>query len=358
MTIDRLGWSPFFRDSFELFKRDGAYPARISRAYYNSFTIAGENGEENAVLTGKLRAECEANGDYPVTGDWAALTREQNTHAALVHGILPRRTKLSRKSPGKGFAEQVICANMDTVIIIGAFDLEWNPRRVERYLTLAWNSGAEPLVVLNKRDVRGDWEALLAETECAATGVNVLAVSASTGDGMDALERVIAPGKTAVFIGSSGVGKSTLLNRLSGGAAMVTGAVHTKTSQGRHTTSTRELTVLPNGGIVIDTPGLREIELWADESALGNSFADIVEIARGCRFSDCSHTSEPGCAVMAALEDGTFKRGHYENYIKQRREIRYLERLSDANLMREDKEKWKKIGKLQREIEKRGKGGL
>jgi len=226
MFIDRLGWNPFFRDSFDQSARTGAYPGRISRAYYNSYRIAGENGEENAVLTGNLRAECEASGDYPVIGDWAVLTREPSTHAALVHGVLTRRTKLSRKSPGKGFNEQVICANMDIAVVVGAFDLEWNPRRIERYLTLAWNSGAEPLVVLNKRDVREDWEALLAETECAAAGVRVLAVSAETGDGIGDLERIIAPGRTAVFFGSSGVGKSTLLNRLSGGEYSATHEVH------------------------------------------------------------------------------------------------------------------------------------
>ncbi|OHD54733.1 MAG: ribosome small subunit-dependent GTPase A [Spirochaetes bacterium GWF1_51_8] len=349
MTLEQLGWNPFFWDASGNFFNQNLIPARVTEAYYNRYKTISVHGETLVALTGKLRAECESAGNYPVTGDWLMI------EGAAAHVLLPRRTVLARKSVGKQTAGQTICANMDRVLVVGALDGEWNPRRIERFLTAGWNSGATPAVVLNKRDACGDWEAALAETEASAPGVEVLAVSARDGGGMDELARLIPPCATAVMIGSSGVGKSSLLNTLAGTVLRDTGDVHAATSQGRHTTSSRGLFFLPNGGMMIDTPGLRELGLWAEEDALSGVFSDIIEIAAGCRYRDCMHENEPDCAVREALANGSITRGHYENYLKQRREIAYVERMADPRLERENREKWKKINKFQKEIEKHGK---
>ncbi len=265
---------------------------------------------------------------YPAVGDWVAVEAREDD--ASVHAVLPRRTSVLRHAPGVRSVAQVVAANVDVVFVVASLNQELNLRRLERYLALAWESGAEPIVVLSKADLGDDLEASLSEVESIAVGVTIIVVSAIDGRGIDELRAHIRPGATVAFIGSSGVGKSTLLNTLAGDEVAAVREIREDDARGRHTTSRRQLHRMPDGGLVLDTPGMRELGLWDADAGLERSFADIDALAATCRFSDCAHDGEPGCAVAAAITDGDLDVSRFEGWKKLEREARHLERRVDA----------------------------
>ncbi len=278
--------------------------------------------------------------------------------SAVIQEVLPRRSKFVRKSPGKQMVEQVIAANVDTVLLVSALDGDFNPRRVERYLAQCWESGARPVILLNKADACEEARAMSAEMQRVAIRTAVYVVSAKTGQGFGELEEFLKPGHTLVLLGSSGVGKSTIANRLLGQIVQEVQPVRESDSRGRHTTTSREIFMLPGGALLIDTPGLREMQLWDAEDGVAQTFADIDALAEQCRFGDCRHEGEPGCAVQTALDAGTLDRGHVENRRKLLREQEFLRRKVDPEARQEQKQQWKQMHRAQRrKYQQRAKDG-
>jgi ribosome biogenesis GTPase len=287
----------------------------------------------------------EASGpdDLPVTGDWVAVQRAEGEGRAVVRGVLPRRTAVTRKAAGRRTDAQVLAANVDVIAVVAALDAARNTNRLERYLAVAWDAGAEPVVVYTKSDLAPE-----AEVDDELTrGVDVVRTSAVTGEGVDSLHRMLAPHRTAVLLGPSGSGKSTLLNALCGTDVHATGAVRELDGRGRHTTTARELAVVPSGGCVIDTPGLRELALW-DGAGVDRVFEDLDDLALHCRFRDCAHGDEPDCAVRTAVEDGSLDPARLERHRKLERELAHLDRRKDALATSNAKRRWKAITKASR----------
>ena len=330
MELSSLGWNSRFACDFEQYAGAGLVPARVIVGQRELCTVISPQGEMLAEVSGRYRHEAEEKSDFPVVGDWVAVTPRPGDERATVHALLPRSSAFVRKAAqGSGARhtraqQQVVAANIDMALIVMALDHDFNVRRLERYLTLAWGGGVQPVVVLNKADLCAELPARVAETEAAAIGVPVIAVSAETGTGMEALHAVLLPGRTAALLGSSGVGKSTLINRLLGSAHMATAAVRADDSRGRHTTTHRELVVIPSGALLIDNPGMREVGLVGTEEDLGAAFSDIDELVHECRFSDCTHATEPGCAVRAAREQGDLSEDRYQSWRKLQKELAYL----------------------------------
>jgi ribosome biogenesis GTPase / thiamine phosphate phosphatase len=328
LELQSLGWNSRFASSFEQFAGNGIVPARVIAGQRELCTVVSEQGEFLAEVSGRYRLVAEEKSDFPVVGDWVAVTPRQER--ATIHGLLPRSSAFVRKAV-KGSPSwhtrmegQVVAANIDTALIVMGLDRDFNVRRLERYLTLAWASGVQPVVVLNNADLCGELAERLAETQEVAVGVPVLTVSAETGMGVETLHAHCTAGRTAAFLGSSGVGKSTLINRLLGADRMAIGAVRADDSRGRHTTTHRELIVVPTGALLIDNPGMREVGLYGSEEDLDASFSDIEELSRACRFSDCRHGSEPGCAVRAAREEGRLSDERYRSWRKLQKELAFL----------------------------------
>jgi ribosome biogenesis GTPase / thiamine phosphate phosphatase len=334
--LDELGWNERFASAFDALQDEGIEPGRLAADYSTKFLVQLAGSAPLATLGSALR---EAR--LVAVGDWVAV---RNTpEAAEIRAVLPRQSAITREAPGSETAAQVIAANVDLVFIATSADSDFNLRRIERLLTVAYQSGAAPVIVLTKVDLNNP-DPYEVELETIAAGVPVVAVSGVTGAGIEAVRLYLSRGKTAVLVGSSGVGKSTLINRLLGEEVLRTANVH-KSGQGRHTTSHRQLLKVPGGGLVIDTPGLREIQLWAGAEALTEVFLDIEELALRCRFTDCRHETEPGCAVVAALEGGTLDTSRFRSYRKLQRELRAIEVKADVRLQIEERRKWKLIHK-------------
>jgi ribosome biogenesis GTPase len=317
--IEAFGWSEPFRQGFAVHAARGHVPGRVVAQHRGAYLVATDYGEHGAQLAGRLSHEA-AGGGHPVVGDWVAVAARPAEGTATVHAVLPRRTIVSRKMAG-GQAAQSLAANVDVVFVVTSMNAELNPRRLERYLATVWASGAKPVVVLTKADICEDEAAALEIAEDVAFGVPVVPVSAATGAGMDVLAAQLKPGETCVLVGSSGVGKSTLVNAMAGAALMATGAVREADSRGRHTTTHRQLVVLPSGILILDTPGMRELGLIDADLGVTKAFEDIEALIGGCRFSDCGHSTEPGCAVRAALETGALDPARWKNFNKLRREL-------------------------------------
>ena len=342
--LAELGWNAELATQFDEVAA-GLTPGRVVVQHRGAWEVATEEDDLTIGITGRLRHEA-AHGDLPVVGDWVGV------RDGLIDFVAPRRSKFSRKTPFTEISEQVLVANVDVAFLVMAFDeLDFSIRRLERYLTTAWEGGADPVVVLNKADVADDLEARVAEAESVAFGVPLHVITALAGEGVDVLRPYLAGARTGVLLGSSGVGKSTLINALLGEERLATGAVRND-GRGRHTTSHRELLVLPGGGILIDTPGLRELQLWESEDGLEKAFADVAELVTQCRFSDCSHETEPGCAVQAALADGRLPGERWASYLKLQRELEHLERKLDPRLRSEERKKWAAITKAHRKRRK------
>jgi ribosome biogenesis GTPase len=350
VSIIQWGWDGYFEAVWNDSDRESTVPARVVAQHRGCWCVAGDFGERTAEAAGKLRLAAEEGADWPAMGDWAAVELDTPNGPALLREVLPRRSVFVRKTPGKKIAEQVLAANVDTLLLVSALDADFNPRRVERYLAQCWESGAKPVLVLNKADVCGDARERAAEMEKVALGTEVCVVSAKTGRGVAQLEPLLRRGKTLAMLGSSGVGKSTLANRLLGDARQEVQEVRESDSRGRHTTTARQLFVLPGGALLMDTPGLRELQLWDAEEGMAQAFADIDELAEHCRFSDCRHEGEPGCAVRAALDAGVLDPARLENRRKLKREQEFLRRKMDPEARAEHNQLIKQLMRGIREM--------
>jgi ribosome biogenesis GTPase len=352
MKLEFLGWSDTFAQAFADCKIASAIPGRITSEHKGQYQLQTEAGEFSATVTGKLRHQAIQVQDYPAVGDWVVATVRPAEQRATIHQILPRRSKFSRKMVGSKTEEQVIAANVDTVFLVSGLDQDFNPRRIERYLILAWESGARPVIVLNKADLRPDVENCLRAVEAVALGVPIILLSALQSEGLSALLPYLQQGQTVALLGSSGVGKSTLTNQLLSAPVQETQSVRTGDDRGRHTTTHRELLLLPCGGLIIDTPGMRELQIWAGEESVQGTFTDIEALAKSCRFRDCQHQHEPGCAVQQAVAAGQLEVSRLVNYQKLQREVAYLSRKQNHQAYLEEKAKWKKISKKARSLGK------
>jgi ribosome biogenesis GTPase len=349
VTISLWGWNSYFEASWRGGDWKNAVPTRVIAQQRKFWRLAGDFGECWAEASGKLRLAANEGADWPAVGDWVVVELRGPESAAVIQEVLPRRSKFARKSPGKKMEEQVIAANVDTALLVSALDRDFNPRRAERYLAQCWESGVRPVIVLNKADACAAAREKAGEMERVAIGASVCVVSAKTGEGFSELEEFLRPGHTLVLLGSSGVGKSTIANQLMGQAVQEVQPVRESDSKGRHTTTSRELFVLPSGALLMDTPGLREIELWDAEDGVAQTFGDIEALAAQCRFVDCCHEREPGCAVQAALDAGTLDEARLENRRKLLREQEFLRRKVDPEAQVEHKEQWKLLHRAQRQ---------
>jgi ribosome biogenesis GTPase / thiamine phosphate phosphatase len=341
VLLEQIGWNEFFSK-----QHVSGVRGRVASSNRDHFLVWTEAGEIEARVSGRLR---HTSPDWPCVGDWVTL----RDNSCIIHGVLERKTKLSRKQPGKGLQEQILAANIDVLFIVSGLDHDYNPRRLERYLVLAGESGARAVILLNKADLAAelglDLEHVIRQTQQMSSYCPVVAVSALSGDGLQSLPDLVGTGETAALIGSSGAGKSTILNRLLGEDRQQTQAVRSGDDRGRHTTTVRELFMMPGGWLMLDLPGLRELQLWADPQQLESSFDDIQELSQSCRFRDCTHSREPGCAVLDAGLDS----GRLTNYRKLQKELAYFDRKADPRVAREARNRWKAIERSVRKHPKR-----
>jgi ribosome biogenesis GTPase len=337
-TLQELGWDDGWSSELEQLDEDNLIAGRIAAHHRGEYVLWTAEGELRAELPGRIRYEAGVTGILPAVGDWVAARVRALEGRATIHTVLPRRTSIARKEVLGGSQAQVLAANVDTAFLLNGLDADFSIRRLERYLVLAWESGAEPIVVLTKTDLAPDLAEQLLEVDAVAIGVPVYPVCNISGDGVDAVRDHLRPAKTSVVLGSSGVGKSTLINRIAGKEVMRTSAV-APDGTGRHTTTHRELIRLPGGGLVIDTPGLRELQLWEGDSSA--AFSDIEALAMECRFSDCAHVHEPDCAVLGAVDDGTLELDRLRGWRKLQRELAAIAARTDRRLAAERKRRWK-----------------
>ena len=349
MELELLGWNAVLEAAWNSSERKGLRRGRVVTEHREAWEIAGEFGEFGAEASGKLRLAVESGRPWPTVGDWVAARGEVGA-GMVIDEVLPRRTQIARKVPGKRNEMQVLAANVDTIFLMMGLDGDFNLRRLERFLVQVWESGARPVLLLNKADVREEAEKIAEGLRRDLAGVNVYCISAKTGAGLDGLDAYLVAGETVVLLGSSGVGKSTLVNRLLRSEGQGTKSVRESDSRGRHTTTRRELFFLASGAMVIDTPGLRELQLWEVEQGLERVFGEVEGLAEGCRFRNCRHAGEPGCAVRRALEAGGLSADRLESYHKLQREQEFQRRKSDKKAKQEWKSNIKKVNRAMRKL--------
>jgi ribosome biogenesis GTPase len=344
MLKEVLGWGEFFARQLGPEDADLVW-GRVNEELRGQYEVLTEAGPATALLPGRWRLDRNRGADVPAVGDWVGLEKPAGSDKSMIRRLLDRRTKLSRNAAGEKVQEQVVAANVDVVFVMSSLNQDLNLRRLERYLAVVWESGAEPVVILTKSDLCEDAAGLAASVKDIAGAAAVLVTSRFDAASVSSVAERIPRGKTAVFIGSSGVGKSTLVNLLAGAEVQATAAIREDDDEGRHTTTSRKLFVLPSGGLVMDTPGMRELQIWEAAGGVGRTFEDIEAIALRCRFTNCGHESEPGCAIRAALESGELERSRYDSYLKLRAEAAYQTRRVDKSAASQEKERWKKIHK-------------
>jgi ribosome biogenesis GTPase len=347
IDLATYGWNSNLSEQFEPYAAAGLKPGRIAREHTHIYNVLTALGEIRARVTGKFRHDARGRQDFPAVGDWVAI-RADAAGDAQIHALLSRRSKFSRKVAGNTTEEQVVATNVDTIFVVTALDRDFNLRRLERYLVVGRESQATPVIVLNKADLCEEVESAVAQVTLIANDVPVHAVSCVRPEGLDELKRYLRTGETVALLGSSGVGKSTLINRLLGEERQRTGDVRARDRRGRHTTSHRELIVMPNGALIIDTPGLRELQLWDVDEGIRETFDDIETLAASCFFRDCRHQDEPHCAVKAAIQDGRLAGAHLDNYQKLRREQLVLAARQDPRTAENRKRRWKALSKAAR----------
>lgn len=338
--IEQYGWNITWQEKISV----SGIPGRITLEHKNIYRVVTDNGEWLCTLSGKFRHE-HLHNEFPAVGDWVMVEQMPGEEKGIIHSVLPRSSQFSRKAAGETSDIQMIAVNVDYVFLVMSLNHDFNIRRLERYLIAAWDSGANPVIVLTKKDQCDDLEPFLNELESVAFGVPSFAVSSVTGEGIDELQKLLAPNLTGALLGSSGVGKSSLINALSGSELMAVQDIRTDDSKGRHTTTHRELVRLPLGGLLIDTPGMREFQLGDYEEGVESGFSDVEQFADECRFRDCQHGDEPGCRVQEALLSGELPQERYRSYVKLKRELAHIERKSDAAAQKAARNKWKQITK-------------
>jgi ribosome biogenesis GTPase len=348
------GWNPHFAQHLGA---DDGIPVRVISEQRGLYRAVSASGELPVELCGRLRFDASGPRELPAVGDWLAVRSSPDGRMGLAVRVLPRKSVIARGTAGRPAQEQILAANVDTAFVVTTVDRDFNPRRLERYLAMIWSGGARPVILLNKIDLHPDHAGLLAQAGLAFPGVDIHALSALHGRGLDPLREYLKPGNTSVMLGSSGVGKSTLLNRLVGQDLQRLGDVRASDRRGRHTTSSRQMFLLPDGGLLIDTPGLRELRLGDAAPGLSRTFADIEALSARCRFRDCRHTDEPGCAVLEAVREGRLDRSHHDNYLKLLKEQDYQNRREDPAMKANAKRRWKSVHKDLRYIQRLKRGG-
>jgi len=325
MTLTELGWNDGFAAAFEPWRSKAhVHPGRVAIEFNQIFRIYVEDGELDAVTAGRLKHRARGRAELPAVGDWVAVRKRPEEDRGVIVGVLPRRSAFTRRAAGEVTGEQVVAANVDVVFVVMGLDRDYNVRRLERYLLMARESGASPVVLLTKPDLCSDLSAHVREVTSLTGDILVHVVNPKRAEGIEQLRGDLGPGSTAALLGSSGVGKSTIINRLVGADIRRTREVRESDSRGRHTTMHRELVVLPGGGLIIDTPGMRELQLWDAGDSVRETFDEIEALAAGCHFGDCRHRDEPRCAVKAAVAEGKVAAGRLESYLKVQDELAEL----------------------------------
>jgi ribosome biogenesis GTPase len=359
--LSELGWDEQWAKLFAAQSTDDLLPARVAIEFNHIYRVMTADGALKAQMSGRLRHYAAGRHELAAVGDWVGVKRIAGERAGTIEVILPRRSKFSRKVAGELTEEQVVAANIDTVFLVMGLDRDYNPRRLERYLLTSYESGARPVVLLTKADLADDVPSRVAEIAALAPGVPVHATTAiarmsASGDviapDVSVVEQYLGPGRTGALLGSSGAGKSTMINALVGTPVLKTAAVRASDSRGRHTTRHRQLIVLPGRGLLIDTPGMRELQLWDVSEATRDTFDDIEALAAGCHFTDCRHVDEPRCAVKAAVEEGTLSADRLASYVKLQDELRALEAKRDVRSQIEEKRRNKTIGRAMKQLYK------
>jgi ribosome biogenesis GTPase len=344
-TLQTIGWGSFFANQAipETYRADHHHMVRVTAEHRGALRVHDGKTEYWATHSGKMLHHATEKSELPAVGDWVVVTHQEGDEKGVVQWVFPRKSKFSRKRVGESTDEQIVATNIDTIFLVNALNLDFNPRRIERYLVLAWESGATPVIILSKADLCEDVEDKIAEVEQIAYGVPIHVISAIEGNGMDALEPYLQTGQTVALLGSSGAGKSTLLNAVLGEPIQAVKEVREHDHRGLHTTTARQMFFLPQGAALIDTPGMRELQLWSSEDGLSQTFDDIEELAENCKFRNCQHNNEPGCAIQEGMENGTLDAGRYRSYCKLQREMAYLHRKQDTKAKLEEEKKWKQI---------------
>jgi len=348
MQLEDLGWNPYF----ENYRVEKNYSrnniGRVVAEYKHLYKVYTENGEYVAEVTGKLRHQATNRAMFPAVGDWVVVQELVGEAKTLIHEVLPRQSKFSRKVAGAVIEEQIVASNVDTMFLVNALNHDFNVRRIERALILAWEGGAQPVIILSKGDLCDDIASKISEVESVALGVPIHVITAVEEDGCTAVCEYIQPGKTIALVGSSGVGKSTLINRILGVELQRVNEVREGDDRGKHTTTHRQLLLIPEGGLIMDTPGMRELQLWDADEGVTSTFDDIDRLVTQCRFNDCNHNNEPGCAIRAALTTGELEQSRYNNFLKMNKELAYINNKVAGSLRSEQKHKGKQMSTYQK----------
>jgi len=352
MQLTDLGWNSFFEVSYSQYSNEAYSVMRVIRASRGKYIALNEAGEFNCEVSGKFKFETVDRSLFPVVGDWVLASIVGKENKAIISVVLPRKTCLSRKVAGKVTEKQVLASNIDTIFIVVGLDLNFNIRRIERFLSIAWDSGAEPVILLNKSDICENSDFLKKEVETIAIGVAVYKISAHTKAGLDDIYKYIQKSKTVAFIGSSGVGKSTIINAITGYNLLKVNDVSELGCRGKHTTTSRELYFIENSGMLIDTPGIREIQTWQDDEGVNNTFSEIEILSTKCKYRDCKHENEPNCAVIEGIKNGIIEKKRFDSYLKLKKEFVYLveRQVSKASFI--EKSHWKDISKYAKLLKK------
>lgn len=345
MNLKMIGYHAGIENDFLQYDQMEYIVGRVSLEHKQLYRVWTESGELLCEVSGKLSYQALVREDLPAVGDWVVVKAWENEDRGTIHAVLPRKSKFSRKVAGTNVEEQIVATNVDTIFLVSALNEDLNVRRIERYLLLTWESGANPVIVLTKADLCADVKTKILEIEEVAIGVPIVCISVFKQTGFEALMPHLLPGKTIALLGSSGVGKSTLTNHLLGEERQKVQEIREDDGKGRHTTTSRELILLPSGSILIDTPGMRELQLWESKEGVSHAFSDVESIAEKCRFRDCHHENEPGCAIQLAIKNNELSEDRFNSYKKLLKELAFLDRKLDKRAQSEEKKRWKKIHK-------------